>query len=54
MLNSGLMFYSYLFSTSGKGSLPLSRQGKLYNVDNFNPTHSIHIFLLIGLLYTIS
>ena len=30
--------FSYLFS--GKGSLPLSGQGKLYNLDDFNPTFS--------------
>ena len=28
--------FSYLFS--GKGSLPPSGQGKLYNLDDFNPT----------------
>jgi len=29
--------FSYLFN--GKGSLPPSGQGKLYNVDDFNPTY---------------
>jgi len=37
MLNSGLMFFCYFLN--GKGSFPPSRQGKLYNVDDFNPTY---------------